>query len=103
MQDEIYGASTRQMMLDAGLCAGMRVLDRACGTGIMSHWIAGQVGPMGDISRDQSLLRSPGIRDILVSYEDIFVRGDGGIVCAADWGAGGGSVARCGAPCSAHA
>jgi ubiquinone/menaquinone biosynthesis C-methylase UbiE len=58
MQDEIYGASTRQMMLDAGLCAGMRVLDLACGTGIMSHWIAKQVGPTGvvvggDISRDQ--------------------------------------------------
>jgi ubiquinone/menaquinone biosynthesis C-methylase UbiE len=58
MQDEIYGASTRQMMLDAGLRAGMRVLDLACGTGIMSHWIAMQVGPTGavvggDISRDQ--------------------------------------------------
>ncbi len=58
MQDEIYGASTRQMMLDAGLCAGMRVLDLACGTGIMSHWIAKQVGPAGvvvggDISCDQ--------------------------------------------------
>ena len=58
MQDEIYGASTRQMMLDSGLCAGMRVLDLACGTGIMSHWIAKQVGPTGtvvggDISRDQ--------------------------------------------------
>jgi SAM-dependent methyltransferase len=58
MQDEIYGASTRQMMLDAGLKAGMRVLDLACGTGIMSHWIAKQVGRTGtvvggDISRDQ--------------------------------------------------
>src|SRR5260370_16930539 len=58
MQDEIYGASTRQMMLDSGLCAGMRVLDLACGTGIMSHWIAQQAGPTGtvvggDISRDQ--------------------------------------------------
>jgi ubiquinone/menaquinone biosynthesis C-methylase UbiE len=58
MQDEIYGASTRQMMLDAGLCAGIRVLDLACGTGMMSHWIAKQVGKTGtvvggDISRDQ--------------------------------------------------
>ena len=90
MQDEIYGASTRQMMLDAGLCAGMRVLDLACGTGIMSHWIAGQVEPMGDISREQSSLQSLGVRDILLAYENIFVRGDGGIVCAAGWGAGGG-------------
>src|SRR5438270_8167828 len=58
MQDEIYGASTRQMMLDAGLRAGMRVLDLACGNGIMSHWLAKQVGPTGavvgaDISPDQ--------------------------------------------------
>src|SRR5260370_7708834 len=46
------------MMLDVGLCAGMRVLDLACGTVIMSHWIAKQVGTTGtvvggDISRDQ--------------------------------------------------
>jgi ubiquinone/menaquinone biosynthesis C-methylase UbiE len=58
MQDEIYGASTRQMMLDSGLRAGMRVLDLPCGTGIISHWLAKQVGPTGavvggDISRDQ--------------------------------------------------
>jgi SAM-dependent methyltransferase len=47
MQDEIYGASTRQMMLDSGLRAGMRVLDLACGTGIFTHWIAKQTGPTG--------------------------------------------------------
>ena len=57
MQDKIYGASTRQMMQDAGLCAGMRVHDLACGAGLMSHWIAAQVGPTGsvvggDISRE---------------------------------------------------
>jgi ubiquinone/menaquinone biosynthesis C-methylase UbiE len=68
MQDEIYGASTRKMMLDAGLSAGMRVLDLACGTGIMSHWIATQVGPTGcviggDISRDQlAYARAQGTR-----------------------------------------
>jgi SAM-dependent methyltransferase len=58
MQDEIYGASTRQMMLDSGLRAGMRVLDLACGTGIVTHWIAKQVGLTGtvvgaDINREQ--------------------------------------------------
>ncbi|HWW97311.1 MAG TPA: methyltransferase domain-containing protein [Edaphobacter sp.] len=58
MQDEIYGASTRQMMLDSGLGAGMRVLDLACGTGIVTHWIAKQVGRTGtvvgaDINREQ--------------------------------------------------
>jgi SAM-dependent methyltransferase len=46
------------MMLDAGLCAGMRVLDLACGTGIVTHWIAKQVGSKGtvvgaDINRAQ--------------------------------------------------
>ena len=58
MQDQIYGASTRQMMLDSGLGAGMRVLDLACGTGIVTHWIAKQVGATGtvvgaDINRSQ--------------------------------------------------
>ncbi len=58
MQDEIYGASTRQMMLDSGLRAGMRVLDLACGTGVVTHWIAKQLGPTGtvvgaDINRKQ--------------------------------------------------
>jgi len=49
MQDKIYGASTRQMMLDSGLRAGMRVLDLACGSGIVTHWIAKQTGPTGKV------------------------------------------------------
>jgi hypothetical protein len=40
MQDEIYGASTRQMMLDAGLKPGMLVLDLACGTGMIRAELA---------------------------------------------------------------
>src|SRR5260370_30912855 len=43
--DEVYGASTRQMLLEAGLSPGMRVLDVACGVGTVSCWMAGQVGP----------------------------------------------------------
>ena len=58
MQDELYGASTRTMMLDRGLRPGMRVLDLPCGTGTVSGWIAQQVGDQGsvvgaDIDRDQ--------------------------------------------------
>jgi SAM-dependent methyltransferase len=58
MQDKIYGATTRQMMLDSNLGVGMRVLDLACGTGIVTHWIAKQVGSTGtvvggDINREQ--------------------------------------------------
>jgi SAM-dependent methyltransferase len=70
MQDKIYGASTRQMMLNSGLGAGMRVLDLACGTGIVTHWIAKQVGPTGtvvgaDINRgqlDYARAQSEGVR-----------------------------------------
>ncbi len=58
MQDELYGASTRTMMLDRGLRPGMRVLDLPCGTGTVSGWIAQRVGEQGsvvgaDIDRDQ--------------------------------------------------
>jgi len=49
MVDEVYGASTRQMLLDAGLKPGMRVLDVACGVGTVSCWMAGQVGPTGKV------------------------------------------------------
>ncbi len=47
--DEVYGASTRQMLLEAGLQPGMRVLDVACGVGTVSCWMAGQVGPTGQV------------------------------------------------------
>jgi 2-polyprenyl-3-methyl-5-hydroxy-6-metoxy-1,4-benzoquinol methylase len=47
--DEIYGASTRQMMLEAGLKPGMRVADMACGVGTVACWIAEQVGPTGKV------------------------------------------------------
>ncbi len=47
--DEVYGASTRQMLLEAGLKPGMRVLDVACGVGTVSCWMAGQVGPTGKV------------------------------------------------------
>jgi SAM-dependent methyltransferase len=58
MQDELYGASTRTMMLERGLRPGLRVLDLPCGTGTVSGWIAQQVGEQGsvvgaDIDRDQ--------------------------------------------------
>jgi ubiquinone/menaquinone biosynthesis C-methylase UbiE len=56
--DKVYGASTRRMLLEAGLKPGMRVLDVACGVGTVTCWIAEQVGERGavvaaDISPDQ--------------------------------------------------
>ncbi|MDP9050032.1 MAG: methyltransferase domain-containing protein [Acidobacteriota bacterium] len=47
--DEVYGGTTRQMLLDAGLKPGMRVLDLACGVGTVSCWMAGIVGPTGSV------------------------------------------------------
>jgi SAM-dependent methyltransferase len=47
--DEVYGESTRRMLLEAGLKEGMRVLDLACGVGTISCWLAGVVGATGSV------------------------------------------------------
>ena len=47
--DEVYGPSTRKMLLDAGLGPGRRALDLACGVGAVSCWMAAQVGAMGSV------------------------------------------------------
>jgi 2-polyprenyl-3-methyl-5-hydroxy-6-metoxy-1,4-benzoquinol methylase len=56
--DQVYGASTRRMLLEAGLREGSRVLDLACGVGAVSCWLASQVGATGkviagDVNPDQ--------------------------------------------------
>jgi ubiquinone/menaquinone biosynthesis C-methylase UbiE len=56
--DKVYGASTRRVLLEAGLKRGMRVLDMACGVGTVTCWIAERVGASGavvaaDVSPDQ--------------------------------------------------
>jgi SAM-dependent methyltransferase len=56
--DKVYGASTRRVLLEAGLKPGMRALDMACGVGTVTCWIAEQVGASGsvvaaDVSPDQ--------------------------------------------------
>lgn len=56
--DQVYGASTRSMLLKAGLREGSRVLDLACGIGAVSCWLASQVGTTGkviagDVNPDQ--------------------------------------------------
>jgi SAM-dependent methyltransferase len=56
--DKVYGASTRRILLEAGLKPGMHALDMACGVGTVTCWIAEQVGPGGrvvgaDVSPDQ--------------------------------------------------
>jgi ubiquinone/menaquinone biosynthesis C-methylase UbiE len=56
--DQVYGASTRRMLLEAGLGRGSQVLDLACGIGAVSCWLASQVGATGkviagDVNPDQ--------------------------------------------------
>jgi SAM-dependent methyltransferase len=56
--DQVYGASTRKMLLECGLREGSRVLDLACGIGAVSRWLASQVGATGkviagDVNPDQ--------------------------------------------------
>lgn len=47
--DASYNDATQAFLLKAGLKPGMTVLDANCGTGIMTAWLAKQVGPMGQV------------------------------------------------------
>jgi ubiquinone/menaquinone biosynthesis C-methylase UbiE len=54
----LFGPISRQMLLEAGIAPGMRVLDLGCGIGTVSCWMASQVGPDGavvsvDLNADQ--------------------------------------------------
>jgi ubiquinone/menaquinone biosynthesis C-methylase UbiE len=56
--DLVYRAGTRQMLFDAGLRPGCHALDLACGVGMVSCWMAGEVGLDGrvvavDVNPDQ--------------------------------------------------
>lgn len=48
-QAALYGASTRQLLADAGVGAGARVLDVGCGVGDVSLLAASLVGPDGSV------------------------------------------------------
>ncbi len=47
--DAHLGPYSRRFLLDAGLAAGMRVLDLGCGNGNMAAWMAQVVGPAGAV------------------------------------------------------
>jgi len=49
MLEEIFGPHSRQLLGKAGLCKGLRVADIGCGTGLVSLWIATQVGAEGRV------------------------------------------------------
>src|SRR5919199_4735384 len=48
-QSRLFGNSTKQVLLDAGLVKGMRVLDVGCGVGDVSLLSAELVGPKGEV------------------------------------------------------
>jgi ubiquinone/menaquinone biosynthesis C-methylase UbiE len=45
----VHGADTQAFLRRAGLKSGMRVADIGCGVGILSVWIAQQVGESGEV------------------------------------------------------
>lgn len=56
--NELFGRTSKDLLLKAGLKPGMHVLEVGCGTGNMTKWIAKQVGDNGhvtavDISSEQ--------------------------------------------------
>ena len=50
MLDEIFGPHSRELLARAGLAQGMRVADIGCGTGLVSLWIAAQLGAVGSVT-----------------------------------------------------
>jgi SAM-dependent methyltransferase len=45
----LYGPGTRRVLLDSGLCGGMRVADLGCGVGMVTEFLAELVGPKGHV------------------------------------------------------
>ena len=76
-QHEVYGPSSEVFLRRAGVARGMHVVDVGCGPGIMTTWLAEQVGTAGsvvgvDVSKEQLALaraafeRSPRVNLALV-------------------------------------
>ena len=50
MLDEIFGPHSRELLGRVGLTRGMRVADIGCGTGLVSLWIAAELGAGGSVT-----------------------------------------------------
>src|SRR5436190_2176638 len=48
--DQSFNSSTKKCLLNAGLTQDMKVLDVGCGAGVMTSWIANQVGNGGHVT-----------------------------------------------------
>jgi SAM-dependent methyltransferase len=49
MLEKIFGPHSRELLGRAGLAKGMRVADIGCGAGLVSLWIASQIGASGSV------------------------------------------------------
>lgn len=47
--DHCFNRTTQSFLLESGLAAGMTILDIGCGSGVMTCWMAQQVGPGGRV------------------------------------------------------
>ena len=47
--NEVHGADTEAFLKRAGIRRGLRVADIGCGVGVVSAWIAEQIGPEGEL------------------------------------------------------
>ena len=48
--DASYNATTQAFIIKAGIKPGMKILDVGCGAGVMTAWLAKQVGPHGSVT-----------------------------------------------------
>ena len=48
--DKSFNSTTQDFILKSGLISGMNVLDVGCGAGVMTTWLAKQVGPKGTVT-----------------------------------------------------
>lgn len=49
IHNQLRNPTTQQFLLAHGLRPGLRILELGCGIGIMSAWLAEQVGPQGNV------------------------------------------------------
>jgi SAM-dependent methyltransferase len=79
-QAALYEGSTRQLLSEAGLRAGARVLDAGCGVGDVTLLAAAVVGPDGlvvGVDRDPEALAVAEARASSAGYDHVrFVKGD---------------------------
>jgi ubiquinone/menaquinone biosynthesis C-methylase UbiE len=83
--DRIFAPATRELLLLAGLRAGMNVVEVGCGVGMTALWIASEIGSSGnliglDSSADQlrvaeKLAADAGLKNISFRHAEVYATG----------------------------